>query len=367
MGVIVKRGRSWYIDYYHRGRRVRRAVGHSKRVAELALKDAEVKSARGEYLGIYEEKKMLFEDLAEEYLVFSKANKAYSSYERDTRSLRVHLVRYFKGSYVFELTSQMIETYKARRLEKVGPATVNRELSCLRHMLNKAVEWRYIGISPMKGVKLLKEPPGRLRYLRPEEASALLANCAPRVRSVVVTALHTGMRRSEILNLKWGDIDFRTRIITVQKSKNNERRMIPMNDILQAELNSVPRDIRSQFVFCNREGKPFARVYKGFKGALRRAGIEDFRFQDLRHTFASYLVMNGVDLRTVQQLMGHKSLRMTMRYAHLSEAHARKAVDTLARVGHNLVTMAKTADNADRISSCKIKRCRGSSVGRARD
>ena len=341
MGRTFKRGKSWYIDYTHKGRRIRKTIGQSKKLAELALKDIELKSARGEYLGIYEEKKILFQDFAKEYLAFSKANKAHSSYERDVRSLRVHLVPCFKDKYLFELTSGMNERYKSKRLAKAGPATVNRELACLRHMFNKAIEWGYVATNPMKGVRLLKEPPGRVRFLQPEEVQRLLQNCAPHVRSIVITALHTGMRRSEILNLRWKDIDFSAKTITVENTKNNERRVIPINDVLHYALNISPRHIRSDFVFCAGDGRPFANVQKGFKAALRRAGIEDFRFHDLRHTFASYLVMSGVDLRTVQELLGHKTMRMTMKYSHLSKAHLQNAVDSLTTIWHKFGTGRK--------------------------
>jgi integrase len=195
----------------------------------------------------------------------------------------------------------MIEKYKAKRLEKVKPATVNRELATLKNMFTMAIKWGYIKINPAKEVKLLKEPPGRLRYLKPEEAEVLLSSCADHIRPIVVTALNTGMRKGELQKLKWAYVDFKNQKITVINAKNNESRIIPINKTLYKELYAL----------------------------LEKANIEDFRFHDLRHTFGSYLVMQGVDLKTVQQIMGHKDIRMTMRYAHLSPEYVQKAVETL--------------------------------------
>ena len=327
MGIFQK-GKNWYIDYYVKGRRKRKKIGPSKKLAMQVLKDVQLKIAKGEYLGVYEEKKIPFDKYAEQYLDYSKANKAWSSYRRDRFSIN-KLVSFFKGKYLFEITSQMIEKYKATRLEKVAPATVNRELACLKHMFTKAIDWGFVKANPAKGVKRLKEPPGRLRYLKTEEVEALLRACSDNIRPILVIALNTGMRKSEILNLKWSDVDLKNLKITVINAKNNESMMIPINQTLYQELLELSQKANGEYVFSNRDGRPFKDIKKGFSSALKRAGIKDFRFHDLRHTFGSHLVMQGVGLRTVQQLMGHKEIRMTMRYSHLSPEYVQKAVESL--------------------------------------
>jgi integrase len=327
MGVF-KKGKNWYIDYYVKGHRKRKKIGPSKKLAEQVLKDVQTKIAKKEYLGILEEKKILFEDFAQQYLEYAKANKAQSTFRRDQVSVD-HLVQAFKGKYLFEIAPEIIEKYKVSRLEKVEPAPINRELACLRHMYNKAIEWGYVKINPVKGIKRLKEPPGRLRYLKPEEVKKLLDACHGHIRPIVVTALNTGMRKGELLNLKWADIDFENKKITVVNSKNNESRVIPINQTLYDELLDLSKRSNGEYVFSERNGVPFRDIKKGFSAALKRAGIEDFRFHDLRHTFGSYLVMQGVDLRTVQQIMGHKDIKMTMRYSHLSPGHIQEAVKRL--------------------------------------
>lgn len=112
-----------------------------------------------------------------------------------------------------------------------------------------------------------------------------------------------------------------------------------MNNIVTVTLQQVKKISGGPYVFANKEGRPFKKVYKGFKAALKRAGINNFTFHDLRHTFASHLVMNGADLKTVQELLGHKTFNMTLRYAHLSPDHKRKAVDDLASEMQDIVTI----------------------------
>ena len=147
----------------------------------------------------------------------------------------------------------MIEKYKADRLQCVTPATVNRELACLKYMYTKAIEWEYVKTNPAKTVKLLKEPPGRLRYLKPEEVDALLKACADHLRPIVVTALNTGMRKSEILNLKWNELDLGNRKITVANSKNNEKRVIPINETLYSEsYRHLPKTLSANMSFLVR-------------------------------------------------------------------------------------------------------------------
>jgi len=346
MGVY-KKGKNWYIDYYLKGRRKRRKIGPSKKLAQQVLQDVHVKIAKGEYLGVYDKKKILFEDFSQQYLAFSKTNKAKSTQRRDRFSV-AQLISVFKGKYLFEITPRMIEKYKAKRLGKVAPATVNRELACLKHMYTKAIEWGYLKTNPVKSVKLLKEPPGRLRYLRPKEVKKLLDACRGYLRSIVITALNTGMRKGEILALCWKDADLENRKVTVRKPKNNEIRVIPINQTLYRELSNLSGQSDGEYVFTNGDDCPFGDIKKGFSAALKRAGIEDFHFHDLRHTFGSHLVMQGVDLKTVQQVMGHKDIKMTMRYSHLSPEYVQEAIGRLDSVW----TLYGHSDKSEKMQSC---------------
>lgn len=326
---IFKKGDNWYIDYYIKGRRKRKKIGPSKKLALQVLNDVKLKIVKKEYLGVYEEKKISFKDFSKQYLEYSKANKAFSTYNRQDRISINRLKPYFKEKYIFEITPQMIECYKAKRLKTVSPASVNRELATLKNMFTMAIKWRYLKTNPSKEVKSLKEPPGRVRYLKPEEVKALYESCAGYLKSIVVTALNTGMRKGELQELKWANVDFRNQKITVINAKNNESRIIPINKTLYNELHPLSKSSKGEYIFSDRNGRPYGDIKKSFLKALEKAKINDFRFHDLRHTFGSYLVMQGVDLKTVQQILGHKDIRMTMRYAHLSPEYVQKAVETL--------------------------------------
>jgi len=331
---IYQRQNIWYIDYSRNGRRIRRKVGSSKEQAQLALKAVEVDLVKGKYLGIEEPPKMIFEKLCAEYLKYAKTNKTYYSYRRDEVSMKPMLLA-FGSRQIKDITAHDFECYMNQRKVDHKNSTVNREIACIKHMLNKAIEWGYLLTNPLRTVRMLKEPPGRVRYLNGEEIECLLSQCADHIRPIVIMALNTGMRRGEVLNLTWSDIDLQNRIIHVRHTKNNEIKTIPINDTLLNTIRTLGPQLPNQYVFANSAGIPYIDVKTGFKKALRRAGIPDFRFHDLRHTFASRLVMAGTDLRTVQVLLGHKDIKMTMRYSHLSDTHLREAVKRLEN-GTNL-------------------------------
>lgn len=228
--MAYKRGEHWYATAYDHGRRVFIKAGPSKKVAEQIERDLKTKIVKGEYLGIYDEQRILFRDFIPRYLAYSQANKRPESASRDAQSLRI-LAESFGDRYLSEITAEMIESHKERRLESVKPATVNKELATLKHLYTLAMKWKYVSRNPVKEVKLLKEPPGRLRYLLPEQYSRLLHAYplnSPTLRTIVVCARHTGMRQGEILGLTWADVNLRDRTITLRATKNNELRVVPI-------------------------------------------------------------------------------------------------------------------------------------------
>ena len=220
-----QRGGVWYIDYSFNGRRVRKKVGTSKKMADLALKDIELRITKGEFLGVAEPKKVFFENLCCDYLQFSKANKTRQSHRRDETSIK-NLLKVFRGTPILMIKAHDLERYKASRLDEVSPATVNRELSCIKHMMTKAVHWGILLKNPLRSVAKLKEPPGRVRYLTVDEISRLLYCCSQHIKPIIVTALNTGMRKGEIFGLKWEDVDLVKRVILVRDSKNHRSRCI---------------------------------------------------------------------------------------------------------------------------------------------
>ena len=200
-------------------------------------------------------------------------------------------------------------------------------------MLNKAITWGYLDVNPLPNVKRLAEPDGRLRYLDAEEIERLLAACPPYLCPIVVCALHTGMRRGEILGLTWDRVDMKQRIIQVTGTKTGRNRTIPINDPLLEALRHLPRHLGTDYVFWNHETETrYVSIKRAWRTALKKAKISGFRFHDLRHTFASHVQMGLGDLRATQTLLGHADPRMTMRYAHLSDDRLREAVRSLAHL-----------------------------------
>jgi len=238
----------------------------------------------------------------------------------------------FSTKRLNEITAWHIEHYKKTRKEAgMAPATINKELAFLKSILNRAVTWKKLAEHPGKAVQLLKVANERTRFLSEEEEAALLAVCSPALRRVVEAGLLTGFRRHELVNLRTQDVNFDRRTVSVAAcySKNGESRAIPLGDRLKTviqEALSVRGDAPA--VFTNRSGTSWSErnLLYVFTRACRRAKIEDCTLHTLRHTFASRLVMAGVDLRTVQELMGHKDIGMTMRYTHLSPDHKRAAI-----------------------------------------
>ena len=330
--AIYQRGKSWYIDFTFHGQRIREMVGPSRRLAEAVIAKRKAEIAENKFLDVRKDPPAVkLYDFAKEYLQWAKANKKASTYTRDLCMMR-QLNNEFETKNIQEITTWQIEKYKARRKEEVKPASVNRELALLKHMYSKAVEWGKIKENPVKKVKLLKGEVRRVRFLMPEEIRILLSNCADHLKPIVTVALNTGMRKGELLSLKWDQVNLEQGIISLLDTKNHERRDLPMNEAVKSTLRTLKAEKIGEYVFCNGHGESFGEVKRSFGTALKKSGIEDFRFHDMRNSFASNLVMEGVDLVTVQQLMGHKTLEMTLRYSHLAPNHKMKAVNLLDRI-----------------------------------
>jgi len=350
--AVYKKGENWFIDFWCRGRRYRRKIGPSKRQAELALKKVKVEIAENKFFDVKKQQKVLFSEMAKEYIGrYAKINK--KSFSRDEQSLG-HLIPFFAGKYLYEISPQMIEDYKAKRLQEgVTGSTVNRELGCMKHIYTKAIEWGKATENPVKRVKLFKENNQRVRFLEKGEIKILLDVCPEFLKPIVIVALNTGMRQGEILNLKWDDIDLVRGIITIRNTKNNETRFIPLNSVLRNTFEKLKEKCKmdSPWVFCDDEGKRLSRfcndIRRSFLKVLKEAGIKDFRFHDLRHTFASHLVMAGADIMTVKELLGHKTLEMTLRYSHLSPDFKRSTVELLCTRMDTFWTLGGTESKSE--------------------
>ena len=329
-GRIYKREKNWYTDIIFQEQRKREKIGTIKEVAQKIL-NKKLSDLTLEEHGIIEDEKVTLKEFSKEYLIDKKNSTQLNTYVGIELRVNLHLVSYFGKEFLFNITPHKVFSYQTKRLsEGVCNATVNREITCLSNLLNTAVTWKRIKSNPIMKIKRLKEPPGRVRYLSLEEINRLLGNCPDPphpLRAIITVALTTGMRKGEIFGLKWEYIKPESRFIILPVTKNNTSRLVPANDTLLRTLADLPRN--SDFVFLGRKGKPFVDLKISFKEACRKAGIEGFRFHDLRHTYASHLAMRGVHMRALQELLGHKNIQMTQRYSHLSPEHLQGAVKLL--------------------------------------
>jgi len=354
MAKIRKRGNSYQIDYFDpEGKRVRKSFKKRKDAeAELGKRVSLV--AEGRYLDVKKDYKTTVQELLDAY-------KENYQHQASYGSSKAYFLDRFKEHFgadtrLANIRYVDLETYRnhlRRQPIKGGAlitvATVNREFSCLHHVFAKAVEWEMIERNPFDRGKALrfKENNRRMRYLTQEEIDKLLEVCVNQhTRDIAIATINTGMRRQEVVNLKWEQIkgDF----IYLEKTKTDEARQVPINEDL-AELFKEIRlrnQLRSEFVFCDKEGQHIGckRASRSFLASVRKAGIEDFVFRDLRHTFASHFVMRGGSLKGLQEILGHKTMTMTLRYAHLSKEHKKKAVSLLNGLTcHKTVTSGKPA------------------------
>jgi integrase len=204
----------------------------------------------------------------------------------------------------------------------------------VRHAFNLAErEWEWCRENPMRKVSMEPVHNQHDRWLTPQEEAGLLTVAPAWLREVIVFALNTGMRQGEILSLQWRDVDFTRGTLVVMKSKNRERRTLPLNNTVYALLagKQAAYGQSDGLVFTTSAGTPLKARYvvRAFSNARNRAGMPDFRFHDLRHTFATRLAQKGVDLYKIQRLLGHKTGVMTQRYAHHSPEILRDGVRVL--------------------------------------
>ncbi len=334
---IYQRGKTWWLDFLHDGRRhyVRLGKGINRTVAGEIASVKRAAILKGEAgIGGRKRKDVAFDDAAKEFLAWAKAEKRPKTAKSYGECL-TQLKKSFAGKRLSTLHPFLIEKHKRARLEAGAKVMPNRELSVLRAMFNRALALgTYEGDNPVKAVKRVKESEGRLRFLEPAEEAALLAELREPHRTLVLVGLHAGLRvRAEALSLTWENVDLRRGLLTVQAAfaKAGKTRTVPINSVLRAALAERKAMAQGEHVFTRRrDGKPLRALRTVFMNAVAAAKLEGVTPHVLRHTFASRLAMAGVDLRTIQELGGWRSLKMVERYAHLSPSHKAEAIERLA-------------------------------------
>ena len=275
-------------------------------------------------------------EVLDRYMKEVSPNLAPSTDFRNSQVVKTLKV-FFGDTLLKDVSSSVISKFKASRLEKdYSKDTILKELTVLRRVFSVAIhEWELCKENPVSKVfrTLGKIDNKRVRYLSAIELQKLTVALPAWLRPVVTIARHTGLRRKNILELTWSQVDLGRKVLEIPKTKNGEAIGIPLTQTAIKALLEVQRirHLNSPYVFCDSEGKPLSpfRVSMSFKRATERAQIVNLRFHDLRHDFASGLVQSGVPIQVVKDLLGHKDLRMTIRYSHLSPENLREAVNVL--------------------------------------
>jgi integrase len=300
----------------------------------------------------------LFSEFAPDFVdTYAVSNNKPSEVAGKRTIVRLHLVPFFGAMRLDEIGAMQIERYKAAKLgAELSPKTVNNHLTVLRRALSVAREWGKVAAVPP--IRWLRPPPPETDFLTFEEAARLLEGAEPEWRPILMVGLRTGLRHGELLALRWDDVDLVAGRLMVRRGvargivgtpKNGRSREVPLSDEAIAALRSLPSRFRGELVFCTAEGRMLTRgeCRHPLWRACRRAGLRRIGWHGLRHTFASHLVMRGVPIRAVQELLGHQTIEMTMRYAHLSPDVRRDAVRLLdaAPIGQGTIGARSVQDH----------------------
>lgn len=354
---------SWWVDFQIRLTRYRYRSPENTREGALAFEAVlRQKIARGEDIGLRPnvDDNPSFGAFAMEWIDTQVRTENKPSEVRAKLSvLNNHLLPFFGKVIMRQIDSQLIEKYKAQKIRSgLAAKTVNNHLVILQRCLNVALEWGRIERVPKIGkLKCISQ---RLDFLSPLESRQLVQGCdEPMWRDMLLMALRTGMRLGELCGLQWQDIDLERKMLTVQHSlvrgvlgspKSHKIRHIPLTDDLCRTL--YERRHERGFVFRRPDGRPIidwvAEV--GIRRACKKAGIREVGWHTLRHTFASQLVSEGVPLNAVQELLGHSTVVMTMKYAHLAPSALRSAVDVLEKAeNREIEKKCQPAVNLERV------------------
>ncbi len=358
-------GKPWCIAYKGLDGRLRRekTEAPTKELARKLLAKRLIEVTEAKVAGVTVElKPITLKEFLKEYTIYLEATKSPGTVRGQKTHIKI-VEPEFGHLQLKQISTGMIQRFLDRRLNdgrkprskrpkpvepgkelppvrKVKPSTVNRELMCMSAIFRQAEKRGYLEKNPCKGIKQLPEQNVIVRYLSDDEETAILNACSETMKPIVLCALHTGMRRDEILSLKWQDVDMDQRLVLVRYSKSKKPRYIPINDTLLQVLKDVPRWDDCEYVFANPDTHTrWVDSKVAWAYTIRRSKVKNFRFHDLRHTFASRLVQSDVQIQAVQELLGHATLEMTQRYAHLAPGDLRRAVDILS---HKITTQPAT-------------------------
>ncbi len=319
--ALYKRDGLWWIDISHKGRRIRKSTGTAIKKDAQQFHD-QFKSDLWKYTHLDEKPQKTWPEAVTRWFEESKHKRTLNE---DRKNLRwVH--PYLHQRALCDIGTDLVEEIaKAKEATGVAPATVNRLLAVIRSILRKAkFEWEWVNTIPK--IRFRREANQRIRWLTPNEAARLMKELPEHLKNMVGFTLATGLRASNVSGLRWKDVDMQRAhaLVNPEQSKSKKAIPIPLNDdamsILKKQMGK-----HSIYVFTFRDKPVKGCNTRAWQRALKRADIRDFRWHDLRHTWASWHVQNGTSLQELQQLGGWSNLDMVLRYAHLSSNHLREA------------------------------------------
>jgi integrase len=344
----------WISDISYNGERIVTTLklARTKKQAETAEAVIMNKLFQRAY-GLEPKPDTIFENFViETFLPYSEANK--KSFVSDVSICKV-LVRSFKGKALRQINPADVEAFKQQLLNtptkhgnKRSQASVNNPLRVLSKILSLAVDAELIPSNPCFRVRKFRPNNRRLRVLSIEEEGRLFSQLKENdlLKRIILVALNTGLRRGEIFNLQWEDVDFSRDRLIVRKTKTSIERFVPINTTMRELLHSIRQQTGHVFP-SPRTGRKLFDLKKSFRKAVDDAGIKNFRFHDLRHTFATRLSDNGVDVVVLQRILGHSDVRTTMIYTHAADEAMHIAVGKLNRKNEHFcngsATETKTA------------------------
>ena len=333
------------------GQKIKRSVGRVGQVTKTVARQYEnelKKKLRLGQLDMIQADIPTLDEIKGEYLAYVRDVKKKRSWKRDEELLKPVCMA-FGSKKLSDISTKDIEDFKLLRIQEVSPSTVNRSLSVFRHLLNLAKRWKkFFGENPVSIAGLLEENNVIERILTTEEESRLLESSISYLRPIIIAALSTGMRRGEILGLKWSEVDFQRNSIIVSQnnSKSKKQRKIHINATLRKMLMEIKlKSGQVDYVFVDNKGNRIKSIRTAFEAACRRAGLMDLRFHDLRHTAATRLVEMGVNIVSVSKILGHSDIKMTMRYTH-PEDSLKEALELLSKFEQSATNIATNENPA---------------------
>lgn len=336
--ALYKRNETWWVSFTHSGQRIQRSTGTTNKVAAQEYHD-KLKAELWSVTKLENKPVYSWRDAVMRWLRESSAKRSIETDKVHLRWLDKHL----KTFHLHEISRDVLEDIALKKeAEEVSLTTVNRVMEVVRAILTKAQkEWEWLDKTPVVRMRQIEK--NRIRWLTEEEAHRLLKELPPHLKDMAALSLATGLRAANVTGLKWMDIDMDKRHAWIHpdQAKTKKSIPVPLNDNAIAVL-KIRQGKHSQFVFTYQNKRIKKCSTRAWTKALERAGIENFRWHDLRHTWASWHIQSGTSLQELQQLGGWSSFEMVLRYAHLSGDHLRNAAN---RISSSSVTNAYREDS----------------------